>query len=278
MNEWEWQLLEDKRPVDSLDIMGVKIRKGDRVRLRPRDGGDIFDLALKDKIAVVESIEQDYDGKLHVCVVVDDDPGRDIGLMRQPCHRFFFAASEVEAVPPDEQIPEVRTKKVLIAGIGNIFLGDDGFGVEVAGRLTKHNFPAGVRVADFGIRGFDLAYALMEGYETAILVDAYPGDGAGQPGTLFVVEPDLKELNSLGIQQGFVEPHAMNPLNVLRMAISMGGELRRVLLVGCVPADLGPEEGLMGLSEPVTAAVEEAVTVVDSLVTRILAGDSLAKK
>jgi len=278
MNEWEWQLLEDKNPVDSLEIMGVKVQKGDRVRLRPRSGGDVFDIALDGKIAVIESLEQDYEGKMHVCVVVDDDPGRDIGLMRQPGHRFFFAADEVEPIPASEQVLATQTKRILIAGIGNIFLGDDGFGVEVAGRLAGRSFPAGVKVTDFGIRGFDLAYALMEGYETTILVDAYPGDGVGTPGTLFVVEPDLKDLNAPTSGEGFVDPHAMNPISVLRMATSMGGELRRVLLVGCVPATLGPEEGQMGLSEPVTAGVDAAVKVVDSLVTRILAGEWPAKK
>jgi len=275
VNEWEWQLLEDKSPVDSLEIMGRPVRKGDRVRLCPRKGGDIFDIALKGKIAVIESIEQDYEGKMHVCVVVDDDPGRDVGLMRQPGHRFFFAASEIEPVPVSELSVEAPARRILIAGIGNIFLADDGFGVEVAGRLANCTFPPGVRVADFGIRGFDLAYALMEGYETTILIDAYPGDGQGRPGTLFVVEPDLKNLSS---QVGFIEPHAMNPLNVLRMTMNMGGELKRILLVGCVPATLGPEEGQLGLSEPVSAAVDAAVRLVDSLVTRILAGEFPAKK
>jgi hydrogenase maturation protease len=278
MNEWEWQLLEDKNPVDSLEIMGVKVRKGDRVRLRPRAGGDVFDIALDGKIAVIESLEQDYEGKLHVCVVLDDDPGRDIGLMRQPGHRFFFAANEVEPAPAAEPLSEVQTKKILIAGIGNIFLADDGFGVEVVSRLAKRTFPPGVRVADFGIRGFDLAYALMEGYETTILVDAYSGDGAGEPGTILVIEPELQQINSPGTQAAIIEPHAMNPLNVLRMAASIGGELKRVLLVGCVPATLGPEEGQMGLSEPVSAALDEAANLVDSLVTRILAGEFPAKK
>jgi hydrogenase maturation protease len=150
-------------------------------------------------------------------------------------------------------------------------MADDAFGVEVASRLASQPFPSGVRVADFGIRGFDLAYALMEGYETTILVDAYPGEG--QPGTLFVLEPDLQNLNSAGTHQGFIEPHAMNPMNVLRMATSMGGQLKRVLLVGCVPATLGPDEGQMGLSEPVSAAVDEALKLINSLVTRILAGE-----
>jgi hydrogenase maturation protease len=276
MNEWEWQLLEDKNPIAWVDIQGVHVRRGDRVRLRPRAGGDVFDLALAGKIAVVESIEQDYEGQQHVCVVVEDDPGRDIGMMRQPGHRFFFAPGEVEAVVPGEVPQTAESKKILIAGLGNIFLADDGFGVEVAGRLAKRSFPPGVRVADFGIRGFDLAYALMEGYETTILVDAYPGEG--QPGTLFVIEPELSELNSGGAQQGFFEPHGMNPITVLRMAASMGGELKRILLVGCVPATLGPEEGQMGLSESVGTAVDEAVKLVDSLVTRILAGEWPAKK
>jgi hydrogenase maturation protease len=168
------------------------------------------------------------------------------------------------------------SKRILIAGIGNIFLADDGFGVEVANRLASHSFPHGVRVTDFGIRSFDLAYALMDGYETTILVDAYPGEG--QPGTLFVVEPDMQDLNSEAAQPGFVEPHAMNPVQVLKMATGIGGELKRVLLVGCVPATLGPEEGQMGLSEPVAAAVDEAVSLVESLVTRILAGEWPAKE
>jgi len=276
MNEWEWQLLEDKTPVGSVEILGVQVRRGDRVRLRPKSGGDVFDLALDGKIAAVESIEQDYEGKMHVCVVVEEDPGRDMGLMRQPGHRFFFASSEVEPVSEDEQPQATQSKRILVAGIGNIFLGDDGFGVEVARRLANQSFPPGVRVTDFGIRGLDLAYALTDGYETTILVDAYPGEG--EPGTLFVIEPDLNDLNPVGTQQGFVEPHAMNPVNVLRMSTSMGGQLKRILLVGCVPAILGPEEGQMGLSEPVTAAVDEAVTLVQSLVARVLAGEWPARK
>jgi len=275
MNEWEFQALEDKISLEALEIQGVQVRLGDRVKLNPKAGGDIFDIALAGKLAVIESIEQDYEGNLHVCVVLDEDPGRDIGLLRQPGHRFFFSASEVAPLGPDEQIPIVSAKKILIAGIGNIFMADDAFGVEVVGRLTQQTFPEGVKVEDFGIRGFDLAYALMEGYETTILVDAYPGEG--QPGTLFVVEPDMVEVSS-GAAQGFIEPHGMNPLNVLRMAVSMGGELKRVLLLGCVPETLGPEEGQMGLSAPVSAAVDEAVEVVSSLVTRILAGEFPGKK
>lgn len=100
MNEWEWQLLEDKTSLDQVRIAGpngeIEVKQGDRVRLKPRAGGDIFDLALSGKVAVVEAIEQDYEGKAHLAVVVDDDPGRDLGMLRQPGHRFFFSPEEVE--------------------------------------------------------------------------------------------------------------------------------------------------------------------------------------
>ena len=272
MNEWEWQLLEDKTALDSVEIQGFRLRRGDRVRLNPREGGDVLDLALTGRTATIESIEQDYEGKLHVCVVVDDDPGRDVGLMRQPGHRFFFAPAELELAGHAEEQPGPQTtsKKILIAGIGNIFLGDDGFGVEVAERLARRSFPAGVRVADFGIRGFDLAYALMEGYEFTILVDAYPGETA--PGSLSVLEVHADSLGS-SESAAVVEPHAMNPVNVLRLAAGMGAKLQKIFLIGCVPATLGPEEGQMGLSEPVSAAIDDAVELVESLVLQIFRGD-----
>lgn len=275
MNEWEWQLLEDKLPVDAVEVDGVVVRRGDRVKLQPRPRGDVLDIALNGKIATIESIEQDYEGNLHVGVVLDDDPGKDIGLMRQPGHRFFFAVQEVKPVAKEETRARVVPKKILIAGIGNIFQGDDGFGVEVAARLAAQQLPAGVRVTDFGIRGLDLAYALLEDYESTILIDAFPGEG--QPGTLFVIEPNLQDLDSSGGPPSLIDAHAMNPLNVLRIARNMGAELKRVLLLGCVPASLGPEEGQMGLSDPVVDAVSEAVKLVDSLMTRILAGDWPAK-
>ena len=99
MNEFEWHLLEDKPPVDHLLVDGVELRRGSRVRLRPRPGGDILDMALAGKIGVIESIEQNYEGEFHLAVVLEDDPGRDMGMMRQPGHRFFFDPAEVEALP-----------------------------------------------------------------------------------------------------------------------------------------------------------------------------------
>jgi hydrogenase maturation protease len=260
MNEWEWQLLEEKTPLDHLEISGIEVKTGSRVRLRPRPGGDVMDIALAGQTATIECIEQDYEGKRHVCVVLDDDPGKDMGLLRQPGHRFFFDAEEVEPLSPDECLHIVTAQKptILIAGIG----------VEVVRRLATANLPGAVRVADFGIRGFDLAYALQDGYETTILVDACPHGEA--PGTLYVIEPDLKALDDPEAPQPVIEAHAMNPVSVLRMARAMNIEMKSVLLVGCEPKTLGGDEGQMGLSAPVEAAVKEAVTLVESLIEKLL--------
>ena len=273
MNEWEWRLLEDKAPAGSLSIAGVEVKPGHRVRLHPGKRGDVMDIALDGKTAMIESIEQDYEGNFHLCVVADDDPGRDIGIMRQPGHRFFFDPEEVEPLPMDEaeQNAEVQTPSVLIAGIGNIFLGDDAFGVEVVRRLAGRNLPQRVKAIDFGIRGFDLAYALLDGSDVVILVDACPR--GGKPGSLYVLEPDLNPLDVSEADQTSVDAHSMNPMNVIRMAKSMGGELKKILLVGCEPATLGPEEGQRGLSGSVAAAVDEAVTLIESLVAKIQIGD-----
>jgi len=269
MNEWEWQLLEDKTSVDRVRVGDTELAVGDRVRLLPRKGGDVFDLALAGQNALIESIEQDYEGKVHVCVVLDDDPGRDLGLLRQPGHRFFFDPAELELLSAREfDVPAIVRPRILVAGIGNIFLGDDSFGVEVVRRLTDKGLPDGVRIVDFGIRSLDLVYALQEGYETTILVDACPR--GQEPGTIYVVEPDL---DALGPADDVVDSHGMNPLKVLAMAKAMNAPMNKILLVGCELATLGGDEGHMGLSEPVAAAVDEAATIVESLVHKLLKSD-----
>jgi hydrogenase maturation protease len=153
--------------------------------------------------------------------------------------------------------------KILIAGIGNIFLGDDGFGVEVVGRLAYLSFPENVRIADFGIRSFDLAYALQDGYDLVILVDAMPRGGT--PGTLYTVEPDFDEIE---LECDVVQTHGMNPASVLRMAkVTAGHSMPRVLIVGCEPVPPDPfSEDQVGLSEPAQAAVTETVLLLQSLV------------
>jgi hypothetical protein len=97
MNEWEWELLEDKAPVEFVLVNGVEVRVGDRVRLQPHNCGDILDVALRGKIGIIESLEQDYEGKIQVAAVLEDDPGRDLGMLRQPGHRFFFSVEEIGA-------------------------------------------------------------------------------------------------------------------------------------------------------------------------------------
>jgi hydrogenase maturation protease len=153
---------------------------------------------------------------------------------------------------------------ILIAGIGNIFLGDDAFGVEVIRELTKLAWPDDVLVKDFGIRGFDLAYALMdEKYETVIMVDALPR--GEEPGSTCVIEPDLAAIEGSG--EMTFETHGMNPMRVLELVSAMGGTFHRIFIVGCEPESFGGEEGRMGLSPRVTASIPEAVEKVQMLVS-----------
>lgn len=161
--------------------------------------------------------------------------------------------------------------RILIAGIGNIFLGDDAFGVEVTQRLLRRALPEGVRVVDFGIRGLDLTYALLDGHETVILVDAVPR--GGPPGTLYVIEPKPGEAAGLAPAELLINAHALDPVKVLRLAAAMGSTVQRVLLVGCEPGPPLPEDDMVvGMSEPVQAAIDEAVVMVETLVARLLGG------
>jgi hydrogenase maturation protease len=258
-----WEELERPGP-DSVTVRGVELRAGSRVLLHPRAGGDVLDLALSGKVAVVEGIEQDLEDNLQLAVVLEDDPGRDLGERRQPGHRFFFSLGEVEPLS-DEPGRAPARHRVLVAGIGNVFLGDDGFGVEAAGRLAQRKLPAGVDVVDFGIRGMDLAYALQDGYDAAIFIDATPR--GERPGTLLVIEPELAGLEAVP------EAHGMDPVKVLALARELGGLPDRVLVVGCEPqAPMGvdDEDLRMELSEPVRGALDEAVRLVESLIENLM--------
>ena len=165
--------------------------------------------------------------------------------------------------------------RILVAGIGNIFLGDDAFGVEVARQLAGRILPEGVRVVDFGIRGFDLAYALLDGDKQAILVDAMPRGQA--PGTLYVLEHELTAADGAAAPEAAVEPHGMDPVKVLRLVQALGGKPQRLLVVGCEPESFGEEEdGRMGLSAPVQQAVPEAVALIERLINQIGEGQGLA--
>jgi len=167
----------------------------------------------------------------------------------------------------NDELIDMNGARILIAGIGNIFFGDDAFGVEVARRLAQHSLPDTVRVVDFGIRGLDLTYALLDPYEVVILVDAVPR--GGRVGTVYVLEPVLDQA---GVPGAAVEPHSMDPVKVLRMARELGSTIPCVLLVGCEPRPLAWEDEMQtDMSEPVQAAVDEAITVIKSLVTQKLA-------
>jgi hydrogenase maturation protease len=158
--------------------------------------------------------------------------------------------------------------RILIAGIGNIFMGDDAFGVEVVQRLLRRPPDGRIKIVDFGIRGYDLAYALLEEYEAAILVDAVSRGEA--PGTLYTIEPSF-ECAEAGAGPAAIDAHVMNPTQVLEFVRSLGGRPPRLLLVGCEPETLGGEtEGAMGLSAPVLAAVDDAIETIDRLVAEIL--------
>ena len=159
--------------------------------------------------------------------------------------------------------------QILVAGIGNIFKGDDGFGVEVARRLSQRPLPAGVEVVDFGIRGIDLTYALLDGYEAAILVDA--AQHGATPGTVSIIAPDRPSASATFPGDLFLEPHDLDPAKVLRVVEALGGGCQRVLLVACEPETFGDEEtGVVGLSPLVAAAVEEAIMAVERLVEDLL--------
>jgi hydrogenase maturation protease len=157
---------------------------------------------------------------------------------------------------------------VLVAGVGNIFLGDDAFGVEAARAMAARDLPEGVVVRDFGIRSFDLAYALLDDWSAVILVDAVSRNDT--PGTLFIIEPDLNELAEATEATTF-DGHSMDPVTVLRLAQTLGEIRPQIFVVGCEPADLGGDEGRMGLSPEVAAAVEEAVAMVEKLIQELFA-------
>jgi hydrogenase maturation protease len=157
-------------------------------------------------------------------------------------------------------------KRILVAGIGNVFLADDGFGVEVVRRLAGRELPEGVEVVDFGIRGMDLAYALQDDYEAVIFVDAIPR--GEEPGTVYFLEPEIEEGGEV-----VLDTHGMDPVKVVKFARALGASPTRTLVVGCEPQVVVSgedyEDMLMELSEPVRVAVEEAAKLVESLVEEI---------
>jgi hydrogenase maturation protease len=154
--------------------------------------------------------------------------------------------------------------RLLVAGVGNIFYGDDGFGCEVARRMAAQRQPQGTNVEDFGIRGIHLAYEMLAGYDLVVLVDAVSRGGA--PGTLYVIEPDL------AAGAATADAHSMELGSVFAFMRSLGGTPPPTRIVGCEPANIS--EGI-GLSDPVTRAVDEAIGVVNRIIAHELVEDTI---
>jgi hydrogenase maturation protease len=171
-----------------------------------------MDLALKGKVAFVEGIEQDYEGRVYIAVTLEDDPG---GTSGKTASSGTGSSSPPKRSSPSIWSPRMRPERVLVAGIGNIFLGDDGFGVEVVRRLAERPLPEGVEVKDFGIRGMDLAYALQDDYGLVVFVDATPR--GGEPGTLYLIDPEIEDDG-----EATLDTHGMDPVKVIKLSRALG--------------------------------------------------------
>ncbi|NLU75383.1 hydrogenase maturation protease [Streptomyces sp. HNM0575] len=250
---------------------GARIGRGSRVRLRPGRSADVLDLALTGRTAEVAAVEEDLEGRVQVVVTVDGDEGRDFrtGLG----HRFFFTPEEVEPVGEGPSGP-----RILVAGIGNMFMADDAFGPEVVAAMRGRSLPEGVHIADFGIRGMDLAYRLLDGYDVAVLVDAAPR--GKEPGTLQLIDPGPLPAAPPGpAERVLPQAHGMDPVQVLALARHLGEgtgapqPLPRVLVLGCEPSVRmrGDEpDVVVGLSGPVREAVARAADMLESLTGELL--------
>jgi hydrogenase maturation protease len=246
---------------ESVLIDGVAVAAGSRVILRPRTTAtDVLMRAVAGRRAIVESVVQDTDDQVRLTVTVEGDPIRSLGKGRGLGHRFFFNPEELE--PVAETGRDAPPPRVLVAGIGNVFMGDDGFGVAVVGALSGRVLPDGVDLVDFGIRGMDLAYALVDGYDAAVLVDL--AQRGQPPGTLELIEPEIDPNLFVGFQA-----HRMDPVAVLQFARQFGSLPRRTLIVACEPhAVLDPDSDELRdeLSPPVARAVEHAAALIEELV------------
>lgn len=258
---------EEPQPaLASVRIGGRVVAPGARVRIQPSRMADIMDLALAGQIGIIEAIEQDLEGRVQVALVIEADPGRDLGERRQVGHRFFFAPEELAPAPGPEVPAETPTDapRILLVGIGNVFFGDDGFGVALARRLARQSWPEGVEIRDFGIRGYDLALALLEPWTHVVLLDASPRGEA--PGCVSWVEVPPQPPRPPDAVPAAANPHGLTPAEVLRFAAEVGTPPASIWLLACEPAaweSVAPEAGEeFALSPPVAAALPAAADLV----------------
>lgn len=161
--------------------------------------------------------------------------------------------------------------RILVAGVGNIFCGDDAFGVEVVRLLLRRQaFSSAVDVRDFGVKGIDLAYALTDGYDIAIIVDA--AKRGLSPGAISIIEAEQPAVGEDPPQALFPSLHELDPAKVMSLIAMLGGGCERIYFVVCEPLTLGDEEGRMGLSHVVAAAIEPSVRIVEKLISALLQG------
>jgi hydrogenase maturation protease len=257
-----WEMLLNPTGGDAVvEVNGVRLGRGSRVRLRALSSGgrrtDAMDMFLVGQPATVAAVYRDLEDQAHIAVTIDASGAAD--LHESNGRYFYFRADEIEvlddAAPGKATTSLSRNRRVLVAGIGNIFLGDDGFGPAVIQRLASRSLPDGVRVEDFGIRGIHLAYEMLGAspqYETTIIIDAVARGAA--PGTLFVLEPDVADTPIAA-----PDAHSLSVEGVLQYLAQVGGHPCRVVVVGCEHETI---DSVMGLSESVAAAVDGAADLV----------------
>ncbi|MDQ6843721.1 MAG: hydrogenase maturation protease [Bacteroidota bacterium] len=169
------------------------------------------------------------------------------------------------SIKPTQEEPPNNRKRVMIAGVGNMFMKDDGFGGAVIKKILNKEFPEGVEVKDFGTGGLKLAYDLMKGYDGLILLDA--SQRGEKPGTLYVIEPEEGSIESNLEDGGPIDPHGSDPATILRFVKGIGAWPAKVLIVACEPSTV--EDFEIGLTDPVNEAVDRAVEIIDDLLKDI---------
>ena len=244
---------------DSVTIGGRPIARGSLVRLRPgARRADAQDMFLVGRIAEVQAVLHDVENNPYLAVSLAGQPDEDLRIAHG---RFlYFMPDEVE---PHEDgvngpVSGPVSGRTLVAGVGNVFLRDDAFGVEVIRLLSGRPVPDGVQVKDFGIRGVHLAYDLLDGCELFVLVDAAQRGEA--PGTVTVLEVEVPEPDPAA--GPVIDAHSLTPDGIFALLGSLGGRPGRSLLVACEPADVSAG---MGLSGPVLEALPHAVRTVEEI-------------
>jgi hydrogenase maturation protease len=258
---WEALLNPAEGAEAVLEVGGWRVTKGTQVRLRLQRRADAMDMFLAGQTATVAAVYRDLEDQAHIAVTIDAAGATD--LHEANGRYFYFRPDEIEVLGVGAEVPvgtpEARAPRVLVAGVGNIFLGDDGFGPAVIQRLSSRALPMWVKIEDFGIRSVHLAYELLgasPSYEATIIIDAVARGGA--PGTLYVLEPEVDE-----IRMEAPDAHGASVEAVLGFLKGMGARPGRVRIVGCEAASVTPE---MGLSDEVARAVDDAAELVMQLV------------